>query len=394
MSLPRTYRTYFDPYCSEYTWVSDEQKLLEIGRAVMHGFDLHECVREILQNHSHVSDDNVHLGICNLISAVTGGSVFGYMLLQRNNSLNVDIDLLVEYLMRRYRVKYAPYSGDYLADDSNEFSRQELDEINGWRVAAGQVDWYHLYKYGNFVAFPGDADLIREYNLRAEGRNKGFVSYIVPEPWYGNPLSARVIVLGGAPLYDDFVSRIANQVMQNPRLTEEVAVRLFDDFRGWWLLNGRRFYDTTHNLPDFEPQVRPMDLYNSPTYRHWLDQFRRWASWFKVDDQVVMDNVAVINATAYLSVDDEPLAAGLLPSHFFLSHLVNYIFVNYPDTVFVIPSEKLYAVWQKILGDSMTSISSFKRVLILSKDNPRLNLSPRFLSDDEKDLLKARISGK
>lgn len=394
MNLPRTYRTYFDPYCSEYTWISDEQKLLEIGKAVMHGFDLHECVREILETHSHVSEDNVHLGVCNLISAVTGGSTSGHMLLRRNNLVDADIELLIEYLMRRYREKYAPYSGDYLADDTNQFSRQELDEINGWRVAAAQADWYHLYKYGNFVAYPGDAELIREYNLRAEGRNKGFVSYIVPEPWYGNPVSARVIILGGAPRYDDFVSRIANQLFQDPRLVEEVSVRLFDDFCGWWLLNGRSFYDNQREIYDFEPPVRPMDMYNSPTYRHWLDQLRRWASWFKVNDQEVMNKVAVINATAYLSIDDEPLAAGLLPSHYFLLHLVNYIFINNPETIFVIPSEKLYPVWQKILGDSMTDIMACRRVLILSKDNPRLNLSPRFLSEKEKVLLKERISGK
>lgn len=149
-----------------------------------------------------------------------------------------------------------------------------------------------------------------------------------------------------------------------------------------------------YNLHGFEPPVHPMDLYNSPTYRHWLDQFRRWASWFKIDDQTVMDNVAVINATAYLSIADEPLAAGLLPSHYFLLHLVNYIFINNPETIFVIPSERLYAVWQKILGDSMTSIMASNRVMILSKDNSRLNLSPRNLSDKEKDLLKRRISGK
>ncbi|MDE6427684.1 MAG: hypothetical protein K2K59_01885, partial [Muribaculaceae bacterium] len=75
-------------------------------------------------------------------------------------------------------------------------------------------------------------------------------------------------------------------------------------------------------------------------------------------------------------------------------HLVNYIFINNLETIFVIPSERLYAVWQKILGDSMTSIMASNRVMILSKDNPRLNLSPRNLSDKEKDLLKRRISGK
>ncbi|MBD5282247.1 MAG: hypothetical protein HDS33_04365 [Bacteroides sp.] len=393
MSLPRTYRTYFDPHCAEYKWVSAEQKLLEIGHAVMHGFDLHECVREILRSHSHVSEDNVHLGVCELISAATGNSS-GLILLRRNNTLDVDIDLLIEYLMRRYRVRFAPDSGHYLADDTNKFCRQELDEINGWKVATGQVDWYNLYKFGNFVAFPGDAELIREYNLRAAGWNKGFVSYIVPEPWYGNPASAQVIILGDAPRYDDFVSRIANQALRDHRLTEEVAVRLFDDFGGWWLLGGGCFYDSTYNLHGFEPPVHPMDLYNSPTYRHWLDQFRRWASWFKMDDQTVVDNVAVINATAYLSIDDEPLAAGLLPSHYFLLHLVNYIFINNRETIFVIPSERLYAVWQKILGDSMNSILASNRVMILSKDNSRLDLSPRNLSDKEKDLLKRRISGK
>lgn len=393
MSLPRTYRTYFDPYCTEYTWVSAEQKLLEIGRAVMHGFDLHQCVREILDGHSHVHEDDVHSAVCSHISEVCGGEIPGYQLLRRGNSIDTDIDLLIEYLMRRYRVAYKPDNGHYLADTSLAIDRQELDSINGWAVAARHVDCYNLYDYGNWVTYPDDDELLREYNLRAKGRDKGFVSYVCPEPWYGNPTTAKVIILGDAPRYDDFISRIANQTLKDPRLVEEVSVTLFDDYRGWWTLQGGCFYDTCP-IGTLEPPVRPMDLYNSPTYRHWLDQFRRWVSWFGIEDeQTLFDNVAVINATAYPSVGDTPLAAGMLPSHYFLQHLVRYIATNNPDTIFVIPSEKLRSVWSKILACSYDYIAVAQRVFLLDGNHRKLNLSPRNLSQEQLITLSSRLRG-
>lgn len=392
MSLPRTYRTYFDPYCTEYTWVSAEQKLLEIGRAVMYGFDLHHCVREILDGHSHVHEDDVHSAVCSHISEVCGGEIPGYQLLRRGNSIDTDIDLLIEYLMRRYRVAYQPDNGHYLADTSLAIDRQELDSINGWAVAARHVDCYNLYDYGNWVTYPDDDELLREYNLRAKGRDKGFVSYVCPEPWYGNPTTAKVIVLGDAPRYDDFISRIANQVLAcRPQYAEEVWCRLTGQ---WWQLKYGSFYDTCP-IGTLEPPVRPMDLYNSPTYRHWLDQFRRWASWFGIEDeQTLFDNVAVINATAYPSVGDTPLAAGMLPSHYFLQHLVRYIATNNPDTIFVIPSEKLRSVWSKILACSYDYIAVAQRVFLLDGNHRKLNLSPRNLSQEQLTTLSSRLRGK
>lgn len=389
-SYLRTPRTYFDPFCHESTSMSAEKKLLDLGRAIMNGYDIHNEVRNILANHSHISEDDIHYAVCEHIANVCGGEILAFDLLEHNNSLDTDIDLLILYLMRRYRVAYRPDNGHYLANHSLEIDRRELESINGWTVAAQRVNYLRMYDFGNFVAYPGDAELIRNYNLRASGRNKGFISYICPEPWYGNPSGAKVIILGDAPRYDDYASRISNALLEHwPQLAEEVAAGVVHD---WWELSPSSSFYETRPIDSVEPQINLFDLYNSPTYRHWLDQFRRWASWFNVDEQTLFGNVAVINATAYLSIGDTPLATGLLPSHYFLLHLVKYIAMNNSETIFVVPSEELHRVWAKILGSSYDEIAAKQKVIWLNGNHRKLNLSLRNLNKEQQSTIRERLT--
>ncbi|MDE7442588.1 MAG: hypothetical protein K2M65_00320, partial [Muribaculaceae bacterium] len=62
-----------------------------------------------------------------------------------------------------------------------------------------------------------------------------------------------------------------------------------------------------------------------------------------------------------------PLAAGMLPSHYFLRQLVRFIVNRNPGTQFILPSETLRPVWQTILGDVYTDLVTLDRLLVINK---------------------------
>ena len=111
-----------------------------------------------------------------------------------------------------------------------------------------------------------------------------------------------------------------------------------------------------------------MDAYNSPTYRYWLTEFREMANLLDIDpDYDFYEKVAVINANPYPSIGAEPLAAGILPSHYFLRQLIRFIINNNRQVKFILPSESLRHTWRTILGDVYTDLIAFGHLIVLDR---------------------------
>lgn len=291
----------------------------------------------------------------------------------RRNTIDTDIDVFLEDLMRVFRLPEGDRRKAYIGSGPRSIEFSELKAMNGWNEVADQRPPSKMYTVGNWIMFPGDGEIIRRFNLDGSTADRCYPSYVYPEPWYGSPVRAKVIVLGNEARYDDFVSRIQNLVLQQIPM---VYIESFEvNVREWHELGGGKFYDPCYRgINDFRSpkyffeELAEMDLYNSLTYRFWLTEFRKLAEVMNVEStREFFENVAVINANPYPSVGVKPLGVGILPSHYFLRQLVRFIINNAPSVLFILPSESLRFVWRKILADVYTDLIAFGRMMVLDK---------------------------
>ncbi|MDE5750438.1 MAG: hypothetical protein K2H87_06685, partial [Duncaniella sp.] len=295
--------------------------MLDIGYLTWHGFDIKPIIRQIPEDYPHVSEDDVHWGVISILAAACGVDTYKSEFMDRGNTLDTDIDMMIEEIMRRYRFVADPNGDHYMADSPRGMDRYELRNMNGWEKAADEIQPYLMYSDGNMVAYPGDAWLLRRHNLRVHERKSRsdttFMSYVCPEPWYGSPLDASIIILGDMPRYDDFVCRVQNLVNSAyPQLVEAVQMRV----RNWMRLSTGRSNDfytidgmfgdrfSQHDGNEFNSMVfNTMDGYNSTLYRRWVKEFISLAESLSIPCQKVYDKVAVLNSNPYNSTGCDPL---------------------------------------------------------------------------------------
>lgn len=366
--LYMTPRTYFDSGCDEYSRYPVERKLLDIGYVTWHGHDIMDDIRYILDNYSHVSERDIQRAVWTLLATVDNIPQENAYSLNRGNSLETDVRLLLNDLMRVYRLPAEEPEKAYLAKEGpRRIYFHELSAMNGWRKALKEERQpYQMYSYGHWIMFPGDGEIIRGYNLNQWG---GYPSYVYPEPWYGCPTRAKLIILGNETRYDHYISLVANMILQRcPQRAEAVQLTVDD----WLNLKPQPFYESEFYGPADELMSK-MAPYNSPTYRFWVEQIRRFNELMYLPKDVLFKRVAVLNANPYPSINIGPLAAGLLPSHYFLRQLVRYITNHHPEVRFLMPSAKLRAVWSAILGDVFTDLEAFNRIWVLNDSSMELS---------------------
>ena len=365
IKLNRSPRTYFDSGCHEYKTYPIEKKLLDLGYAIWNGYDIMKAIREILESHPYISEFDIQRSIWSLLCKIHNIDTAKILTFDRNNSLETDVQILTEDLMRIFRLPQGDRKMAYLGEDPRKISFYELDDMNGWKEAlANNSQAYSMYSNGNWIMFPGDGEIIRRFNLEKATPQRAYPSYVYPEPWYGAPTHAKLIVLGNEARYDDFVSRIQNIFLRwHPQIAEEVQLRVDN----WLNLRRADFYEPLYQN-DKDDLYASMDAYNSPTYRHWLTEFREMAELLDIDTEYdFYEKVAVINANPYPSVGAEPLAAGILPSHYFLRQLIRFIINNNRQVKFILPSESLRHTWRIILGDVYTDLVAFGHLIVLDR---------------------------
>lgn len=265
-------------------------------------------------------------------------------------------------------------------NEPQTYTLADIHRLNGWeKILTDHED--------GILIFPADRYMIDLYNreialhLKAPGSSK-FYTDIVPEPWYGNPITASIIVLSDMPIYDYFINRSAN-VLTDPRYKEQVFVGYIE--RWWKLMEYSHIYKEEDMIPYFSANF--MDCYNSQLYRHWIKEFTRIANEHNIPQQQIFDRLAVINANPYYSDNNTPLSAGLLPSHYFIRTLIRFLLnQEFPPTI-IIPSSDLEKTWSVILGDIWPNLSEYACVLRSDRHNYQRLLTPHSMGEDYEELL-------
>lgn len=223
-------------------------------------------------------------------------------------------------------------------------TEKELRDCNPWREVAdlsARNDFLLSDKH-NLVC-SDDKEMIETFNASAKPEHKYHLN-IPAYPWYGNPLTAKVIVLSLNPGYDERQSKIAAMYKMLPQgLVEGYAIHL----------RSMLTFDCYSFLPeDFGPHgVTTRDLANIHQGYYWQD---RLTSAFVNEDtglsfEQINDRFAVIQYVGYSSIKYAPLKRGqLLPSQNYTKQLIQFILHNNPDTVFIVP--RAVNSWKSLLG--------------------------------------------
>ena len=240
----------------------------------------------------------------------------------------------------------------------------------------------YIYAENDIRLYPGDKALIQAYNDKQTSYHSKIVTEIAPEPWYGNVLGAKVIILGDMPVYDDFICR-------SQSLTTDISFReeIGSIANHWRNLDNLEFYQIYYSKDNSHPHannVCKMDLYCSPTYRHWITNLKCLSEESNINQEEIFRKTAIINAFPYYyrTPGAKALDRGMLASHYLLRQVVRYIFLNNPDTRFVIPSKRLDKTWRVILGDLYAPLCALQRLKTSENANSSLSLKSKALGND------------
>ena len=131
-----------------------------------------------------------------------------------------------------------------------------------------------------------------------------------------------------------------------------------DFFRATYRLESESFMPKDRNK---EPGFSARDAYNAMGDWYWRKRFH-FLTDAGVSEETIYDNIAVIQYLPYSSVKFAPLKKGvILPSQKFTQRLIDYIILNCPETIFIVP--RAVRLWRDFLGDNWTSLRNAGRII-------------------------------
>ena len=394
--LPRTIRAYFG-IGAESEALSIDKKLLELGYCLWQGLDLYSAVKSYLEGHAE-HEDSIKSGIANAIETLRGdeshqGRLTYLLTIQGGTadgqtikplSMKKLVELFSAELLLRYRPHYLieyhcnykelaeKYDGMELVNvllspmpaTDMPISEQELKDINPWKSLyeyINPIDDVFFDKDSNWL-LKDDAYYIKEFN-RANKGDFEFITNIRPEPFVGNPLTSKVVILSLNPGYIYRVNDMLVRVLP-PQITEVIKYQLNAQlsFRAKSFMCENT--NTSWNVTYREAQNMIGDWY-------WYDifeNFRKEAGLSAEDspEDVIYDNVSIIQYIGYASKSYKSLPAGvMLPSQRFTRLLVHYLAINKKDVLFVVSRSE--REWRKLIGDEIWTLLEQENRLVHRK---------------------------
>lgn len=230
----------------------------------------------------------------------------------------------------------------------NEEKLEQLKQKNPWKkvVKHYETSVFLLSDKKEYI-YNKDEEFIKEYNKDKE--TEGFVLNVPIYPWYGNPLTAKVIVLSLNPGYSERESMIARIIQQLPeQLTEGYTEHL----------RKMLTFDTDYFLPSDDKiyGFSSRDIANLHQNWYWTDRLTKTfidveGNDNSIDFEDINKRFAVIEYIAYSSrrKPSDRFLRQTLPSQEYTKQLIQYIIENNKDTVFIVARCK--KEWRRLLED-------------------------------------------
>ena len=383
--LPRPERTYFDDLSEEYKGVTIDKKLLEIAYCVWHGLSLYDEVKLTLQEHTSVKEHTIKSCLLMYIEYLRSGEKknVSYVILNKKLSIKQAAVLLSDELMLRYRLpadgephylvtahwNYKELEGkvDYTKPTtvlSIPLSEQEIFDINPWQSSYVKPNSAALYDPDAQWLLVEDEKMIKDFNAKAD-KDYRFKLGMRPEPFNGNPLRSKVVILSLNPGYVYRVNNLFARLLQMVTPIEE-AVKQHKDLQLKLSVNAF-FCKRNHN--DAGGALSYRDAHCMLDDWYWYDIFKDFRKDARLEDEndtddVIFNHTALVQYVGYISKSWKSLP-NVLPSQRFTKLLIQYLAIH-TDTLFVVSRSE--ALWKKLIGNEIwTLLDNQKRLVHRAK---------------------------
>lgn len=360
-----TRRAYWDDLCFEFGRISWEKKLLNLALYIHYGGDLEVVLARYKENHPDYADRIPH-SLAYYISYLRTGeatSVLHYFLLERiclsenrltalltaelrerleevfcwdggtNSAWTVGIDYRGEEKMNEAVALGVEKGREYLIFGNLTIkpfimeTKETLLKENPWRVLAEKIEKNGYMRLEKLNAYADDIPFIEEFNERTKNPDHQLHTEILPYPFIGDVLGARVVLLMSNPGY-----KVSSNIEAHEKMSDEEKRFVIRAQTQAMLLEDRAIF---YSGPEYKPFNDEQDWY--------------WAKKTRIIREAVPGaetKIAAVQLMAYHSRRYKPFPAkmGLLPSQEYTKRLVKYL-IDKKDVVFVYRGIKNKARW-------------------------------------------------
>lgn len=359
-------RAYWDDLCFEFGRIGWEKKLLNLALYIHYGGDLEVVLARYKENHPDYADRIPH-SLAYYISYLRTGeatSVLHYFLLEKaclsesrltalltaelrerleevfcwdggtNSAWTVGIDYRGEEKMDEIITTLDIEKGrEYLIFGNLTIkpfimeTKETLLKENPWRVLAEKIEKNGYMRLEKLNAYADDIPFIEEFNKRTKNPDHQLHTEILPYPFIGDVLGARVVLLMSNPGY-----KVSSNIEAHEKMSDEEKRFVIRAQTQAMLLEDRAIF------------------YSGPEYKLFNDeQDWYWAKKTRIIREAVPGaetKIAAVQLMAYHSRRYKPFPAkmGLLPSQEYTKRLVKYL-IDKKDVVFVYRGIKNKARW-------------------------------------------------
>ena len=390
VSLPeRHIKAYVDDYCHEFGQTDTDTKLMHLLYVADKGFDILSHIREFLDNHPEIAQDSIKQTLAYFVSHLRYPEGDRYVddqfamanYLKETLSLEKVLDLLMMEIRLRFSYteddKSVNFTQKYLRWDSlaslkkslkseelpkcmvnptGYYSVSESDIVkeNLWPTLVGEYMRSHWYNENIKIVYPNpyEEQVIDEFNRNAKEDYK-YVLGAPAEPWRGNPLKAKVVILSLNPGFKLGVNDNVQYERYRAPLEDAMAELINTlSFQVRGLLTPQESYVKSHE--EFKEkysmegsQVLCGDALNEIGDYYWYNNINR----LNINHQKEYEffrNFAIVQYCAYTSVAFKDFPRGVvLPSQELTKKLIRYLAYEREDVVFVIMRSA--AKWKELL---------------------------------------------
>lgn len=390
VSLPeRHLKAYVDDYCHEFGQTDTDTKLMHLLYVADKGFDILSHIREFLDNHPEISQDSIKQTLAYFVSHLRYPEGDRYVddqfamanFLKETLSLEKVLDLLMMEIRLRFSYteddKSVNFTQKYLRWDSlaslkkslkseelpkcmvnptGYYSVSESDIVkeNLWPTLVGEYMRSHWYNEDIKIVYPNpyEEQVINEFNRNVKEDYK-YVLGAPAEPWRGNPLKAKVVILSLNPGFKLGVNDNVQYEKYRAPLEDAMAELINTlSFQVRGLLTPQESYVKSHK--EFKEkysmegsQVLCGDALNEIGDYYWYNNINR----LNINHQKEYEffrNFAIVQYCAYTSVSFKDFPRGVvLPSQELTKKLIRYLAYEREDVVFVIMRSA--AKWKELL---------------------------------------------
>ena len=402
--LPIRTREYLDRYSDEFKRLTIERKLCNLGFALTRGLNLYEVFMDDINYHEGTPgyagyEDNVKQVLYDYIDYLREVERGSTALLFENEKVILKqlVRLLEEEILLRYNERsgdqykeyivyfesvpmdyqeiikrfeekgfpeYKQACLDYLLTSQESVGKATVDKyciqgLNRWKELLPKLSGYDLYFHEDLV-FPGDESYVYAYNnIQKDHPEKQLILKVPPEPWSGNILHSKLVLLSLNPGYVEHLNKsLAN--MFRPQMAEAIM----EDKRKILSMSGSQFddYEPTRILGEYywRKKLIPLGI----------------AAYGEQQKEEIFSKVAVCQYIAYTSLESPDLKE-LLPSQLFTKMVLLHLTTTDKDVKFLVL--RAVSKWKALMGEGLWNYLKANDRLLISENYRNQSLTEKNL---------------